>query len=163
MRYLGLGRFRCRIRLGSNAAEPDAAPEEVEDEEPHQMVEAGQIGPIGTRPLGRAAASVSEDTPQIAAREVSTQAEASATPDATPLSRSLKTGPLTSLRATREAPPAAKPARDETAEGTNQLSVDDTILKMSETTMPRMTELSRLRKHRTDSPNRKEAAGEDDD
>lgn len=57
----------------------------------------------------------------------------------------------------------AGPAPSETVEGPDQLSVDDTILKMSETTMQRMAELSRLRKHRTDALNRKEAVGNGND
>ncbi len=126
------------------------------------MAEAGQLGPVGAAPLTNAAAPpppAPVEEPQASAADVaqaSAPTEANIAAVARP-ARRIGTGPLPSRRVAQEATfsaesrPVAKPAPEET----------DTMLKMGETTMLRMTELSRLNKRRTGLLHHKDESNND--
>ena len=101
--------------------------------------------------------------PQASAPEATGDDEPVARP-----ARRIGTGPLPSRRVAQEATvsaesrPAARPAHDDAPDGPDQLSVDDTITKMGETTMLRMAELSRLNKRRTGFLHHKEESNRDE-
>ena len=155
--------------------EPAIVPIAPTTDDPHLMAEAGQIGPVGIASLTNAAAPKSPPAPtvepQASAADVAQEAApiaANTAPVARP-ARRLGTGPLPSRRVTQEASssaesrPVARPEPAETDNGPDQSSVNDTILKMGETTMLRMAELSRLNKRRTGLLHHKDESNKDDD
>lgn len=128
--------------------------------------EPGQIGPLG---LPDAAEPPSSETARqvIAPPEASERAAAGRLP-AAELGRSTRTntGPLPTRPPTEELRAMSTPAPERDGEpegdGPEQLSVNETILQMSQTTLLRMAELGRNNKRRT-GPLAPREEGQDDE
>jgi len=161
--------------LDGTPDEPAAAPPAPATADQHQMAEAGQIGPMKIAPVINAAAptppTTAAERPAVSAVDAAQERSAPYQENSAPGARQTRrtgTDPLPARRVAQEAAfsaealPIARPDADEAQEGHDQLSVDDISLKMGETTMLRMAELSRLNKQRTGFLHHKDESNNDE-